>query len=74
MVLISSSVFYHTSVMHLTNPENFFLTPYNPCHTFGVNKGDMATISLRRIIILIVGIAVAILTGMFTGLFGMSVL
>jgi hypothetical protein len=33
---------------------------------------QMATISMRRIIILVLGIAVAILTGMFTGLFGMT--
>jgi len=34
-------------------------------------KADMASLTIRRILLLILGIAVAIATGLFTGVLGM---
>lgn len=40
---------------------------------YRVYTDEMASITIRRIILLIIGIAVAIATGLFTGVLGMAI-
>ena len=60
------------SIQVNANDLEIFLGWNNLARPLRVYKSDMASLTIRRILLLIIGIAVAIATGLFTGVLGMA--